>query len=740
MNGFSNSFAALLSWSAEGLQLAVWAGASAGLLATFVLAVNIFARRWLSARQMGILWGIVLFRLLIPVVPSSSISLQNLLPSMIIGEREPRGVDRDSFTIPSYRAAPDAQPHGDTEVVLANPVPATPDAAALVDNLAMLLPLIWVAGAGVCLLTTAIAHWRFSQRLKRAEVLDDSRLCALWNSCRQRAEVSRNVPIMLFDGIEQPAVTGMLCPKLLLPAHIRELDEQQLRMVMLHELAHVRRWHIAANWLLLLIRAIHWWNPVFWVAAARFRSLREQACDAFAIQRIEGACTHRYGELLLALAERQSSALSWSVMLPASILGFLPALLRKQAMRNRIKALRGAVVKRSGWHAIAVAILVSIAAACGLTDAGSAQTPPKRVPDWLPQAMHDWNAWGPVAEIDLGPLVTRTFDVAAVLERIAADEGSVAAAELQLKGALVNTLTGMESPLPRSSGKEMVGYYEPVSNPLDLSDAQLTDDRSSADQRVILDGHTLTVTASADVHAGIVRCLKAWEQSGLAQICIETRFVTDERDIASACGISWRYLEAVAADQAETSPAIGGHGMPVVRAKTVTEDYLPIAVSNLRPEQASALLDRAQNGREANMLQAPKITLFTGQQAKVYDITQTPFVVGIREDNTGRPYGKVAMVDEGIKLTLRAIQSADDTKVKLEAGIELSDIREVGTASTVFRGEPTTIQTPRVKRCRIDVFSDVPDGESLLIGCMPSYEQKRFFYVLLTVRKLGIAD
>jgi hypothetical protein len=42
-------------------------------------------------------------------------------------------------------------------------------------------------------------------------------------------------------------------------------------------------------------------------------------------------------------------------------------------------------------------------------------------------------------------------------------------------------------------------------------------------------------------------------------------------------------------------------------------------------------------------------------------------------------------------------------------------------------------QLPRVKRSRIDVSAEVREGQSLLIGCVPTYEQKEFFYVLLTV-------
>ena len=129
---------------------------------------------------------------------------------------------------------------------------------------------------------------------------------------------------------------------------------------------------------------------------------------------------------------------------------------------------------------------------------------------------------------------------------------------------------------------------------------------------------------------------------------------------------------------------------------------------------------------------SPNVTVFNGQHATILDCTQTPFVVGVQDSGTGVQEPKIAVIDEGIKLTFRAIQSSDAAKVLLEGRIELSEISDVRTASTRLRNQPTTIQIPRVKRCRIDVSSEIQDGNSLLIGCIPAYEQRKFFYILLT--------
>src|SRR6185312_11252237 len=77
----------LSNWSEHALMLALYAAASSALLAVVVLVINMLFRRWLSSRQMGLLWGIVLLRLFVPIAPSSPLSLQNLCAAVFSSEQ-----------------------------------------------------------------------------------------------------------------------------------------------------------------------------------------------------------------------------------------------------------------------------------------------------------------------------------------------------------------------------------------------------------------------------------------------------------------------------------------------------------------------------------------------------------------------------------------------------------------------------------------------------------------------------
>jgi bla regulator protein blaR1 len=427
-------------WSEQALTWVIDAGLASGLLAAVVLAINIAFRRWLTARQMGLLWGLVVVRLLVPVGPPSDLSLQNVVkhfPTTWIGSRacleasalETRSAESEADRL--LAAEYQADPPSDSAAT----APLSNSPSRIFSQFTVILAWLWAFGAIASILSTTLEHWRFCRGLKRVPVCEDLRLCRLWEDSCRRVASRRAIPIVTFDGVGQPAVLGLFRPKLLLPTTAKNLTDEQLRMVMLHELAHVERWHVAANWLLVVIRALHWWNPVCWLAAARFENLREQACDAFAVSRIDELDTHGYGDLLLTLAQQ---ATPWRVKLPALLLGFfsparrLSSLVRTRSLRNRLKALRSATVTRGRWQVGAVAVLVTLTGLCGLTDANPEETPHSQssvaepsgsegTPPVAPDA--SWVGFASLADDWKNTkIVARTYNVDKAIERINAIE------------------------------------------------------------------------------------------------------------------------------------------------------------------------------------------------------------------------------------------------------------------------------------------------------------------------------
>jgi hypothetical protein len=194
-------------------------------------------------------------------------------------------------------------------------------------------------------------------------------------------------------------------------------------------------------------------------------------------------------------------------------------------------------------------------------------------------------------------------------------------------------------------------------------------------------------------------------------------------------------LEAFSAEGENAFPSAGHDGRPVVHAEARVDEYLPLVVSTLNEEQTAKLLDIAQGDRRTNVLNAPKVTIFNGMEATIADCVQRPFVVGVFQRAAGATEPKIVVLEEGTKIKIRVVQGRK--KVHLQASLETKSLGDVTTASTSYQGAQVSIQVPSVNRRCIDVGADLEDGQTLLVGSIPTGKQQQYLYYLLSARKIA---
>jgi hypothetical protein len=103
-----------------------------------------------------------------------------------------------------------------------------------------------------------------------------------------------------------PVVWGVRNIRLLLPVAAREWSDDQLRSVLLYELAHIKRRDTMTQLLAQFACALYWFNPLVWFAAWRRHVEREQACDDLVL--CNGVAASAYAEHLLNVATRLTSS------------------------------------------------------------------------------------------------------------------------------------------------------------------------------------------------------------------------------------------------------------------------------------------------------------------------------------------------------------------------------------------------------------------------------------------------
>ena len=370
---------------------------------------------WISA-----LWLVAITRMLMPVTPESPLSVLHWAneASKAVGngasdatvwgldQTEPKPAYESALdeTIETPRPAPtvamsstpapSAAPSSTTAPPLAAAPSVTPDplntkalpeteerpAAALAPSpappqqarsFAQIAFWVWLIGACAVIGLACIRALLTARSLGVAKRLDDPVVDEILANCKAETGVRRGVRLFVDDSLSAPAVVGTLRPRILIPS--KSLDTysaRDLRHIFLHELAHVRRCDGMVAWLSEIAVALHWFNPLAWLARKMQRADRELACDEFALRHLGGDAERRYGETLLKVATGLGATRSQPALSMARQAGEISSRVRRIASRRRV----------GRWRHPAAALALIAAAAIGATSAPG-KKPTKPFPD-----------------------------------------------------------------------------------------------------------------------------------------------------------------------------------------------------------------------------------------------------------------------------------------------------------------------------------------------------------------------
>jgi bla regulator protein BlaR1 len=248
----------------------------ASLLICAVLAVRLLMGPRMPAQWRHALWLLVLLRLVLPWTPASRFSIYSVVPNPIhLGST--RATLVAEVAVPG-RAVPASQGHvGVTAVVW----------------------LIGAAGFAMWLLAQAVST---ILAFRGRRPVTDKAILELLEDCKEELGIGTYLAIVETPHTRAPALFGWIRPRLLLPPTVLgTLSPDRLRHVFLHELAHLKRHDIAFNWLAAGAQALHWFNPLVWLAFQQARLDMELACDELALARLQDHESGDYGHTILDL-------------------------------------------------------------------------------------------------------------------------------------------------------------------------------------------------------------------------------------------------------------------------------------------------------------------------------------------------------------------------------------------------------------------------------------------------------
>jgi len=162
------------------------------------------------------------------------------------------------------------------------------------------LLLLWVGGVLALLTRLTVSHVALRRVERRTRPTTSSRIRGASSALTARMGLRRPVRLLEGDRDAMPMSWGLVRPRILLPSYADRWPADRLSSVLLHELAHVRRRDCLSQLVAEVAVALHWPNPLAWLASHRLRVEREHACDDAVL--VHGARATRYASELVALA------------------------------------------------------------------------------------------------------------------------------------------------------------------------------------------------------------------------------------------------------------------------------------------------------------------------------------------------------------------------------------------------------------------------------------------------------
>lgn len=235
---------------------------------------------------------------------------------------------------------------------------AQPAAITLPDSWAFYFLTLWGAAAIWFVLGLARALRHLHILRSKSIPVDASALDPMLQKTLQRHGASRRIVLCTSDHVKVPTAVGLFKPVILVPSCVmRELSASELNQIVLHELAHFRRWDDWTNLAQQIVKAIFFFHPAMWWIDRKVALEREMACDDAVLA--ETRSPRAYAECLAHLAEM--SFVRRSIALAQAALGKV----RQTSARiaEILDVNRQAPDPRS--RTVAVSLIVVLAVACG---------------------------------------------------------------------------------------------------------------------------------------------------------------------------------------------------------------------------------------------------------------------------------------------------------------------------------------------------------------------------------------
>lgn len=710
-----------------------------------IAVVWLLVRFWGSNRPhlSHLLWVMVLVKCLTPPLWSSPVSGFSWLQTSL--HTPATEVEADLLLQPIPPASGLASLDDfDGVVVDAQPVPdgvfpASPEESATgVVTPWGVLGTLWAIGFGLVFSATAYRRISCRRRLQRASSCAAPELEQLVTELASRLGLRRQVRLQVTTSQVGPAVIGLFRPIILLPqAVVSRRRPSELEPILAHELIHVRRGDLWTGALQVAAQAVWWFHPLVHLANRLSSREAERCCDEEVVGEL-GCDPKEYAHSLLAILE-----LKKTLQPVPTFPGMRPVEVTSQRLERVMRLRHGCHKRAPRWCWITV-LLFATAVLPGAAFTVADDAPP--------------NASSAVPAGDAAQPGSKVWD------RVILEDGTEFTFEI--------TADPRVPPKPAVDEVPRVKAWYAVARLLPALQRQLRSDRQqaltflahqlAAEARIAVgeqetpftvEGSRIQFEATAKQHERVKAALGRMREYGVAVFHIRMQFVAVPEAVVNETIPSWeltpvdvpageKFASSAPFDRPLDRPLPGTSDQPSAKAEITTATNLPAIHKVLDADGAERLTRALKEEAKSRTLSEVQLRVFNGQSAAIADLSQRPFVVGLKKVSTDKSavVPQIRVIDCGRLARIRPLLRQDD-KVWIDFDIKQSEISEVDTRTINAAGlEELTVQVPRVHTARVESAVEMKLGQTALIGGLPAEIVKdtdHQLLILMTVHRVN---
>lgn len=315
---------------------------STGLaVALFLLLIPLFNKRY-AVRWSCYIWIFIALRLLVPVSWGSIADSMQRLPFVSAEKEETK--DTTLIRAPRQRIIIDLPEQMTTEITVQK---EERKSITLLDFIAY----VWIAGCIVFLAIPVFSCIRYRIKIAKGRAAGDERIKE--QICKLTAElrIRRQPPVIIYEKVHSPMVTGIFKPVLVLPKET--YGEKELYFILKHELVHLKRHDVLVKFLYIAVNALHWFNPLIYIMRRQAIADMELSCDE---KVIEGAAFAERREYTGTLFSTVAETCMKTTVLTTEFYG------GKEIMKKRFKNILTRTRKKNGLLLFLAAMVLTLEA------------------------------------------------------------------------------------------------------------------------------------------------------------------------------------------------------------------------------------------------------------------------------------------------------------------------------------------------------------------------------------------